>query len=155
MASGARPENFWGISCEKSRSYAKKSYFFPILGREVRAGCTPPWSAPVLWIQLNKLISNGRSSWQILDINPWYIWNPNFYLSWHFIFFVDWRIVVHTSRTCAEFNDKLSRYRRRCIYVFKHLCQIFTWYCAYIFLTGRLIELFFLYSFFKELFHIL
>jgi hypothetical protein len=26
-----RRENFWGISCEKSRFYAKKSYF-PILG---------------------------------------------------------------------------------------------------------------------------
>ena len=23
-------ENFWGISCEKSRFYAKKSYFFPL-----------------------------------------------------------------------------------------------------------------------------
>ena len=23
-----RRENFWGISCEKSRFYAKKSYFF-------------------------------------------------------------------------------------------------------------------------------
>jgi hypothetical protein len=42
-----------------------------------------------------KLFSNGRSSWQILDINPWYIWNPSFYLSWHFIFFVYWRIIVH------------------------------------------------------------
>ena len=29
---GGRRENFWGISCEKSRFYAKKSYFFPILG---------------------------------------------------------------------------------------------------------------------------
>jgi hypothetical protein len=28
--SGGRRENFWGISCEKSRFYAKKSYFFPI-----------------------------------------------------------------------------------------------------------------------------
>ena len=27
-----RRENIWGISCEKSRFYAKKSYFFPILG---------------------------------------------------------------------------------------------------------------------------
>ena len=26
--SGERRENFWGISCEKSRFYAKKSYFF-------------------------------------------------------------------------------------------------------------------------------
>ena len=25
---GGRCENFWGISCEKSRFYAKKSYFF-------------------------------------------------------------------------------------------------------------------------------
>ena len=29
-SSGGRRENFWGISCEKSRFYAKKSYFFPI-----------------------------------------------------------------------------------------------------------------------------
>jgi hypothetical protein len=26
--SGGGRENFWGISCEKSRFYAKKSYFF-------------------------------------------------------------------------------------------------------------------------------
>ena len=28
--SGGRREHFWGISCEKSRFYAKKSYFFLI-----------------------------------------------------------------------------------------------------------------------------
>ena len=28
--SGGRPEHFWGISCEKSRFYAKKIIFFPI-----------------------------------------------------------------------------------------------------------------------------
>ena len=33
--SGGRRENFWGISCEKSRFYAKKSYFFR-LRREAR-----------------------------------------------------------------------------------------------------------------------
>jgi hypothetical protein len=27
---GGRRENFWGISCEKSQFYAKKSYFFSI-----------------------------------------------------------------------------------------------------------------------------
>ena len=27
---GGRRESFWGISCEKSRSYAKKSYFFTL-----------------------------------------------------------------------------------------------------------------------------
>jgi hypothetical protein len=32
---GGRREIFWGISCEKSRSYAKKSYFFQ-LRREAR-----------------------------------------------------------------------------------------------------------------------
>jgi hypothetical protein len=34
---GGRHEHFWGVSCEKSRFYAKKSYFFPILG-----GAPPP-----------------------------------------------------------------------------------------------------------------
>ena len=34
-SSGGRRENFWGISCEKSRFYAKKSYFFQ-LRREAR-----------------------------------------------------------------------------------------------------------------------
>ena len=70
---GGRCEIFWGISCEKSRFYAKKSYFFPIAegGAEIfgvfrvknhdftptnliffnfrgaRAGCAPlPGSAP-------------------------------------------------------------------------------------------------------------
>ena len=33
--SGERRENFWGISCEKSRFYAKKSYFF-LLRREAQ-----------------------------------------------------------------------------------------------------------------------
>jgi hypothetical protein len=28
--SGGRRQNIWGIPCEKSRFYAKKSYFFPI-----------------------------------------------------------------------------------------------------------------------------
>ena len=70
--SGGRRENFGGISCEKSRFYAKKSYFFqlrgearkilgyfvwkitiihqkiiffPILGG-ARAGCASPWIRP-------------------------------------------------------------------------------------------------------------
>ena len=30
--SGERHENFWGISCEKSRFYDKKIIFLPILG---------------------------------------------------------------------------------------------------------------------------
>ena len=41
---GGMRENVWGIWCEKSRFYANKSYFFPILGgaRRVR----PPGFAP-------------------------------------------------------------------------------------------------------------
>ena len=31
VPSGGRHNFFWGISCEKSRFYAKKSYFFPIV----------------------------------------------------------------------------------------------------------------------------
>ena len=42
-SSGGRHENFWGISCEKSRFYAKKIIFFPILG-----GAPPP---PPPWIR--------------------------------------------------------------------------------------------------------
>ena len=41
---GALKFFFWGISCEKSRFYAKK-HIFPILGGAC-AGCAPPESAP-------------------------------------------------------------------------------------------------------------
>ena len=43
--SGGRRQNFGGISCDKSRFYAKKILFFPISGG-ARAGCAPwirPW----------------------------------------------------------------------------------------------------------------
>jgi hypothetical protein len=43
---GSRISSLWGISCEKSRFYAKKSYFFPILER-ARAGCAP-WIRPCI-----------------------------------------------------------------------------------------------------------
>ena len=37
---GGRRENFWGISCEKARFYAKKSYFFQFEGGG-GDGCAP------------------------------------------------------------------------------------------------------------------
>ena len=46
IAEGKR-EHFWGISCEKSRFYEKKIIFFPILGG-ARAGCVPPPLNPPL-----------------------------------------------------------------------------------------------------------
>ena len=44
LRGGAR--NFWGISCEKSRFYAKKIIFLPILGGGARAGCARPPPPP-------------------------------------------------------------------------------------------------------------
>ena len=41
-SSGGRPENFGGISYEKSWFYAKKSYFFQFWGGRACAGCSPP-----------------------------------------------------------------------------------------------------------------
>jgi hypothetical protein len=42
---------FWGISCEKSKFYAKKITFFPILGG-ARTWCTPPPLDPPLELTL-------------------------------------------------------------------------------------------------------
>ena len=39
--SGGRRENFWGVSCEKSRFYAKKIMFFP----------SPHWIRPWFWTE--------------------------------------------------------------------------------------------------------
>ena len=41
VPNGGRRENLWGISCEKSRFYANKSYFFQFQGGG-GAGCAPP-----------------------------------------------------------------------------------------------------------------
>jgi hypothetical protein len=46
--SGGRHENIWGISCEKSRFYAKKILFFPILGGRT-PDAPPPGSAPAMY----------------------------------------------------------------------------------------------------------
>ena len=45
--SGGRRENFWGISCEKSRFYAKKHIFFPILGGRAPGAPPPPLDPPL------------------------------------------------------------------------------------------------------------
>ena len=44
--SRGRGEKFWGISCEKSRFYAKKIIFFPILGGRAPGAPPPPWIRP-------------------------------------------------------------------------------------------------------------
>ena len=42
-----RRENFGGISCEKSRFYAKKIIFFPILGGGGACAGAPPLDPPL------------------------------------------------------------------------------------------------------------
>jgi hypothetical protein len=49
---GGRRENLWGISCEKSRFYAK--FFFSILGGGA-PGARPSGSAPVAVILKGKI----------------------------------------------------------------------------------------------------
>ena len=69
--SGGRRKNLWGISCEKSRFYAKKSYFFPILGG---APPPPPWIRPCItplkwYIKHRQDIQNlGKYSFSIYRI---------------------------------------------------------------------------------------
>ena len=58
---GGRREICLGISCEKSRFYAKKVIFFPILGG-ARAGCAPPWIRP--WLS-----TLGGRAYNIIDID--------------------------------------------------------------------------------------
>jgi hypothetical protein len=55
---GGRRENFWGISCEKSRFHANKIIFFPILG-----GAPPPWIRP--WTRPATIYQGGH-----LNITP-------------------------------------------------------------------------------------
>ena len=51
-------EHFWGTLCEKSRFYAKKSYFFPILrGGGGGAGYPPPPPNPPLRLNIGKCVT--------------------------------------------------------------------------------------------------
>ena len=60
--SGGRRENCWGISCEKSRFYAKKSYFFQFQGgaRRVRPPWIRPWYVYIFIAIVKQIIKRGR-----------------------------------------------------------------------------------------------
>ena len=71
--SGGRRENFWGISCEKSRFYAKNLIFSNFRGGGGGGGGAPgapPGSAPAI-IYLNH-VSNTDS------LSEWLLFNDNF-----------------------------------------------------------------------------
>ena len=58
--SGGRRENVWGISCEKSRFYAKKIIFFPILWG--RAGSAPVYPKCLSYFANVRVISQLKHS---------------------------------------------------------------------------------------------
>jgi hypothetical protein len=58
--SRGRREHFWGILCEKSQFYAKKSYFFQIKGGARRVRPPPPWIRPWLCDKVCQWLASGR-----------------------------------------------------------------------------------------------
>jgi hypothetical protein len=53
--SGGRREICLGISCEKSRFYAKKIIFFPILGAPPPPSLDPPLIMSIRFVKVNRL----------------------------------------------------------------------------------------------------
>ena len=101
--SGGRRENVWSISCEKSRFYAKKSYFFQLRGEARKFLRYFVWKITIL---RQKIIffSNFRGgstpgwksrSWLGTDTNMWWFNTPllitgsltamNIHVCWFFI----------------------------------------------------------------------
>ena len=99
---------FWGILCEKSRFYAKRSYFFPIAEEAAKmvgvfrvkntilrqkiiffpsfrgggAGCAPPGSAPAI-VSIDKTIYQGwiQDLW-LGGVSRRGVWGPLKVPSW-------------------------------------------------------------------------
>ena len=63
---GGKRENFWGISCEKSRFNAKKSYFFQFKGGRAPGAPPPPppGSAPGIGgVAVRVILSSVGDGW--------------------------------------------------------------------------------------------
>jgi hypothetical protein len=67
--SGGRRENFWGISCEKSRFYAKKLYFSNFRGGRAKFLGYFMWKITILR-QKNHIFSNFRGGGRARRVRP-------------------------------------------------------------------------------------
>ena len=87
--SGGRREKFWGISCEKSRLYAKKSYFFQFQGgggaRRVRPPLDPPLKCHPLHITSTTVIIKMVKIQNIMH-GMYLILNKTYIIQWTYIF---------------------------------------------------------------------
>ena len=96
MPSGGRSENCWGISCEKSRLYAKKSYFFQFYRG---ARCAPtPWVRPCM-------LSLHNSPHALINIRNWSVKDKKIHEARAFNFtyrYIDDVLSINSSRF-AEF----------------------------------------------------
>ena len=77
---GGGPRNFLGISCEKSRFYAKKIIFYPILGGRAPGAPPPPGSAPAYAVK-QSLIFVHIHSVCISLFKRFSCWFPSFVVS--------------------------------------------------------------------------
>jgi hypothetical protein len=100
--SGGRRENCWGISCEKSRFYAKNAYFF----RRV----PPPWIRP--WKSRNFLWKSNLN--EIMQQLYAYFWKPlSHILAIYITVFHVWpviyiyKIICNRSTVVKELRSKM------------------------------------------------
>jgi hypothetical protein len=87
---GGRRENFWGISCEKSRFYAKKTIFFPILGdppllmhmiERIYGFWLPLWYLQTLFKDMLDCAQKIRYVFDVI-VTSWALFG--FWISWNF-----------------------------------------------------------------------
>ena len=97
---GGRRENCWGISCEKSRFYAKKSYFFPILD-------DPPLKMTVT-LETRVLVCDRHKYVEVLNwaIHDNLISNNNTDMKKKSIFCTDWHRYSHYHKYERHHNTR-------------------------------------------------
>ena len=84
---------FWVFSCEKSRFYAKKNIFCPILGG-ARARCVPPWIRPCIHSCLILMIIIAE--------------NFKFYHSWFVSYFIIFNMRIRNRPGLCPYRSLIS-----------------------------------------------